>query len=60
MGSISFGDDFVAGKNLVPSPAAGKTAFLIFFDIPPFLNRFKPFKEKNIIKKELSKYILTL
>jgi hypothetical protein len=28
MGSISFGDAFVAGKNLVPRPAAGNTAFL--------------------------------
>src|SRR5436190_11277068 len=27
-GSISFGDAFVAGRNLVPSPAAGITAFL--------------------------------
>src|SRR3989337_1324135 len=28
-GSISFGCAFVAGRNLVPSPAAGKTAFRI-------------------------------
>src|SRR2546425_3685159 len=28
MGSISFGCDFVAGRNRVPSPAAGITAFL--------------------------------
>src|SRR4051812_840132 len=27
-GSISFGDAFVAGRNLVPSPAAGITAFV--------------------------------
>jgi len=32
MGSISFGIAFVAGKNLVPSPAAGITAFLIFIN----------------------------
>ena len=30
IGSISFAVDFVAGKNLVPSPAAGMIAFLIF------------------------------
>ena len=30
MGSISFGWDFVAGRNLVPSPAAGMTAFFTF------------------------------
>jgi hypothetical protein len=29
MGNISFGCDFVAGKNLVPKPAAGITAFVI-------------------------------
>ena len=29
--SISFGVAFVAGKNLVPSPATGITAFVIFF-----------------------------
>src|SRR6266540_5011316 len=29
-GSISFGCDFVAGRNLVPRPAAGITAFLTF------------------------------
>jgi hypothetical protein len=28
-GSISFGIAFVAGKNRVPSPAAGITAFVI-------------------------------
>jgi hypothetical protein len=33
IGSISFGDAFVAGKNLVPSPAVGSTAFVIFFTI---------------------------
>jgi hypothetical protein len=30
IGSISFGCAFVAGKNLVPSPAAGIIAFLTF------------------------------
>ena len=30
IGSISFGIALVAGKTLVPSPAAGITAFLIF------------------------------
>jgi hypothetical protein len=30
-GSISFGMAFVAGKNRVPSPAAGITAFVICF-----------------------------
>src|ERR1700749_802613 len=29
-GSISLGIDFVAGKNLVPKPAAGKTALRTF------------------------------
>ena len=29
-GNISFGVDLVAGKNLVPKPATGKTAFFIF------------------------------
>jgi hypothetical protein len=29
IGSISFGIDFVTGRNLVPRPAAGITAFLI-------------------------------
>jgi hypothetical protein len=29
MGNISLGIDLVAGKNLVPKPAAGITAFLI-------------------------------
>jgi hypothetical protein len=29
IGSISFGDAFVAGKKRVPSPAAGNIAFLI-------------------------------
>jgi hypothetical protein len=33
MGNISFGDAFVAGKNLVPSPAAGNIAFFILFSI---------------------------
>ncbi len=29
--SISLGIDFVAGRNRVPRPATGKTAFRIFF-----------------------------
>src|SRR5579883_2972464 len=33
-GSISLGWAFVAGKNLVPSPAAGKTALRTFGIIP--------------------------
>jgi hypothetical protein len=33
IGSISFGIAFVCGKNRVPNPAAGITAFVIFFDI---------------------------
>jgi len=31
MGSISFGWALVAGKNLVPIPAAGITALVTFF-----------------------------
>src|SRR5437588_12537355 len=36
-GSISFGCALVAGRNLVPSPAAGMTAFLTFTrdSLPP-------------------------
>ena len=30
IGISSFGIAFVAGKNLVPNPATGKTAFVIF------------------------------
>ena len=30
IGSISFGTDLVIGKNLVPNPATGITAFVIF------------------------------
>jgi hypothetical protein len=37
MGSISFGCAFVAGKNRVPKPAAGMTAFVIFIALSPFL-----------------------
>ena len=33
IGSISLGDAFVAGRNLVPSPPAGNKAFLIFLRI---------------------------
>ena len=34
MGSISFGMVLVAGRNLVPSPAAGITAFLTLVLMP--------------------------
>src|SRR5215471_11185912 len=38
-GNISFGSDLVAGRNRVPSPAAGKTAFRtlagIFYSLVP-------------------------
>ena len=37
IGSISFGIDFEAGKTLVPSPAAGIIAFLIFIAITPIV-----------------------
>jgi hypothetical protein len=37
-GSISFGEAFVAGRNLVPNPAAGKTALRILFAIALLLN----------------------
>ncbi|SCU18830.1 Uncharacterised protein [Staphylococcus aureus] len=33
IGSISFGIALVAGKNLVPKPAAGMIAFFIFFKV---------------------------
>ena len=36
MGSISFGMAFVAGRNRVPNPAAGMTAFLMCFIVTPF------------------------
>lgn len=36
IGSISFGIALVAGRNLVPSPAAGMIAFLTFIAIPRF------------------------
>ena len=32
-GRISFGTDLVAGRNLVPKPATGKTAFVTFLVI---------------------------
>jgi hypothetical protein len=35
MGSISLGCALVAGRNLVPIPAAGITAFVIFTVYPP-------------------------
>ena len=34
IGNISFGCAFVAGKNLVPNPAAGIIAFLTFIILP--------------------------
>jgi hypothetical protein len=34
-GSISFGCDLVAGRNLVPRPAAGMTAFFTFITFLP-------------------------
>jgi hypothetical protein len=34
-GSISFGCAFVAGRNRVPNPAAGKTALLILVILRP-------------------------
>ena len=37
MGSNSFGMAFVAGKNLVPNPATGNTAFRTIFDMSKFL-----------------------
>src|SRR5688572_24082926 len=37
-GSISLGLDFVAGRNRVPRPAAGKTALRILFAIALLLN----------------------
>jgi hypothetical protein len=37
IGSISLGCAFVAGKNLVPNPAAGIMAFLTFISHPPIL-----------------------
>ena len=36
IGNISFAIAFVAGKNLVPNPAAGITAFLTFIYIRSF------------------------
>jgi hypothetical protein len=48
IGSISFGIALVAGKNLVPSPAAGMIAFLIFFNgLDSFLCTFHEKKGKN-------------
>src|SRR5262245_11075188 len=37
IGSISFGWLFVAGRNRVPSPAAGSTAFVTGVDMPKTL-----------------------
>jgi len=38
IGSISLGCALVAGRNLVPSPAAGMIAFLTFILYPPIPN----------------------
>ena len=43
IGSISFGVALVAGRNLVPNPAAGITALVIFATIP------SPLKDKIIL-----------
>src|SRR6266487_2550979 len=43
--SISFGCAFVAGRNLVPKPAAGNTARRIVIISPPLLQT-KPFKQR--------------
>jgi hypothetical protein len=50
-GSISFGEALVAGKNLVPSPAAGKTALRILFVILIFAKFVKSliYKGKTFI-----------
>ena len=34
-GRISFGTDLVAGRNRVPNPATGKTAFVTLFIMSP-------------------------
>ena len=40
-GRISFGTDLVAGRNRVPNPATGKTAFVTLFTlIPPHRRRW--------------------
>jgi hypothetical protein len=43
MGSISLGWALVAGRKRTPRPAAGITAFFIFFTVynPPFFDLFK-------------------
>jgi hypothetical protein len=48
-GSISFGEAFVAGRNRVPNPAAGKTALRILFAIALLLNsRYRQHSEQKI------------
>jgi hypothetical protein len=42
IGNISFGCALVAGKNLVPSPAAGITAFRNFIKISPSYKKISP------------------
>jgi hypothetical protein len=56
------GWDLVAGKNRVPSPAAGKTAFLIFIFVCPFPDLeahpkpdAKSFVKLNIVPRAESK-----
>jgi hypothetical protein len=51
IGNISFGEAFVAGKNLVPSPAAGNIAFLIFFSITGCILYHIVLAVKGFIKK---------
>ena len=38
-GRISFGTDLVAGRNRVPNPATGQTAFVTLFVMLPPLSR---------------------
>ena len=40
MGNIDLGTAFVTGKNRVPSPAVGITAFVTFCIIPPLFAVF--------------------
>ena len=65
IGSISFGCAFVAGKNLVPRPAAGIIAFLILFSIyilPPLYTKYfiLNFCNNFVIPKEIINVIIIL
>ena len=52
IGSISLGTDFDAGSILVPNPAAGITAFLIFIVAPHVkILRHKSFVSNNIVTR---------